>query len=461
VRKSLIALIVVVLMRVCGLAQETSPQSADNTKPLIEYGFDERFRVEDMNNTGDFNSNLFDTQHRLRFRTRIWMKAAVTDDVEVYLRLADEWRKTTDPDMNLSRSFPDEGIVDNLYVDFKKLIVHGLSFRVGRQDISKGEGLILKDGTALDGSRSGYLNAFDLGYQWKKSKLEAIGCYQPKYDHYLPRINDRHKLLNESDQALIGGYYSDRNIKRTEIDLYYFLKKELNDSRSATAVFMPDRHFQVVGGRVNRGLERGFTAYGEFAFELGAQHANHVTGAPAADIRGWSGYGYLRKDYDGTRWKPYLMGGYFAFSGDDYKTPGTVEGWAPVFSRFAIRSDLLFNGFTKENGTGYWTNLRMPQFTAGIRPVKHVNAWVSYMYVDAFHPFTIGPASVFSRTGTHRGDLIYTRAEFDLSHSWTGMVQWETMSAGDFYVSHDRAYYFRADLTYTFKGELGHRTRRQ
>jgi hypothetical protein len=456
VRRLSLLTIIVSVLTLCGLAQEdnhapanTQTDNAAQETPVFQYGFDWRFRPEDMNNYSDFNSAKFDTQHRLRFRTRAWGQLAVSDNIDFYLRLTNEWRKTTNPDTSLSSSFPDEVVVDNLYVDFKKLFAKGLSLRAGRQDIKRGEGFILGDGTALDGSRTGYLNAFDLGYAIGKSKLEIIGAFQPKTDHYLPRANDRDKEMVEYDEGLIGAYFTTSHFRKTDLDLYYFLKSESHDLRPASSYpFTPDRHFTTVGGRVNRPFGEGWTATGEFAYQFGAQHANVATGSPQANISGWGGLGTIKKAFERTPARPYISAGYFALSGDDYAKKNDVNGWDPVFARFAIRGDLLFNSFKTEKGTGYWTNLRMPQVTLGVQPSKWLNAFVSYMYVDAFHPFTIGPSTIFG-TGTHRGSLILSRADVQLRANWTAQVQYESMWQGDYYVGHDRAYYFRTQLMYT------------
>jgi hypothetical protein len=477
VRKFVSLMFVVFMLTLSGVAQdETLPQHAKTARagdpespangqavqsiqmaPRIKYGFEERFRLEDLNNYSDFNGALFDTQHRLRFRTRAWGQLTVTDDVDVYLRLANEWRDTTVPSTSLSASFPDETVVDNFYVDFKKLFTKGLSLRVGRQDIRKGEGLIFGDGTALDGSRSGYLNAFDLGYGWNNSRVEIIGAVQPKTDHYLPRMNDRGKQLVEYNEGLIGTYFTTSHFRNTDLDLYYLLKKETNDYRSPKAgVFTPDRHFTTAGGRLNRTFAQGWTATGELGYQFGAQHANYVTGAPSASISGWGVTATVRKSFASLPAKPYASAGYFALSGDDYGTKDKVEGWDPVFARFSIRSDMLFNAFKTEKGAGYWTNLRMPQLTAGLQPRKWLNAYVIYMYIDAFHPFTIGSSKIFG-TGTHRGTLLFSRAEVQVRQNVSAQVQYESMWAGDYYVGRDRAYYFRSQLIYTFNGKMGHR----
>jgi len=46
--------------------------------------------------------------------------------------------------------------------DFTRSFIPGISIKVGCQDMAFGEGLMLQDGSAVDGPRTGYLNAVDM-----------------------------------------------------------------------------------------------------------------------------------------------------------------------------------------------------------------------------------------------------------------------------------------------------------
>ena len=96
--------------------------------------------------------------------------------------------------------------------DFYQLFVKGLSLRLGRQNLIKGEGFLILEGNPWDGSRSIYHNAAVLAYERGKSKLELIGIFDPRMDRYLPRINDKHRQLVEWNESALGAYYTDTRL---------------------------------------------------------------------------------------------------------------------------------------------------------------------------------------------------------------------------------------------------------
>ena len=326
----------------------------------IEYGLEQRVRNENWDNILDFNDSMADTRNQVRYRTRAWLKVPASSQVDFFIGLNQETNQIIVPNTPLRF---DEVIVDNAYLDIKRLFVKGLSLRIGRQDIIRGEGFLLLDGGTWDGSRALYFNAVDLAYSWKKSKLELIGISDPARDRYLPRIHDRDKMLTEWNEQALGAYYTDKNRKNTSLEAYYFLKKEFGDVRGpANAQFQPDRHVHTAGGRVVRQLPRRWSATGEFAAQWGRQH-------PDTGVRGWAGYAYARRNFAAAR-RPYASFGYWGFSGDDPRTSGTVEGWDPLFSRWPKWSEMLIYSQLREHGAAYWTNLGMWQSEFGFNPWK-------------------------------------------------------------------------------------------
>lgn len=427
-----------------------SPAKTSDNRLLFQYGLEERIRTEDWNNAGDYDGRTDDERRHLRYRTRTWLSLG-NDDVEVYVRLVNEFKKQTLPDARLNM---DEVFFDNLYIDIKKTPIPGLSVRVGRQDLNRGEGFILFDGSAGDGSRSAYFNAVDFKYARKKSTLELIGILDPRQDRFLPRIHNQSKYLNERDEQAVGLYYTDRNHKDTDVDAYYFHKKEVHDYRAATnAQFQPDRHIETLGARVVHRFTPSVSASGEFVSQWGAQHANPLTSASAADIRAWGGYGYVKKTF-AHRMKPYVLGGFWALSGDDPSTANRVEGFDPIFSRWPKWSELYVYSQVPEQGVAYWTNNRMFQAETGFTPWKPVTFRATFYTEDAFHTFAKGKPAVFSN-GTHRGENVQFRMDCTLTPSLKGHVLYESFAPGTFYTTQSNAYFFRAEIMYTFKGLLG------
>jgi len=407
---------------------------------VLTWGFEQRVRNENWNNLLDFNDGADDQRNQVRYRTRLWMNLPVTKDIDIYAGLNQETNqiiKTRAP-YRL-----DEVVFENLYIDFKKLFVKGLSLRVGRQNLIKGEGFLFLEGNPYDGSRSIYFNALNLAYSWKKSKLELIAIDDPYRDRFLPRIHDRKKPLAEWNERAIGLYYTDRNYAKFPFEAYYFYKKETGDTRARTnAQFQPDRHIHTAGARATRQFTPALSLTGEWALQWGRQH-------PGVDIRGWGGYGYVKRSFEAPL-KPYVLGGWWGFSGDNPST-GTIEDWDPLFSRWPKWSELYIYSQLKEKGVAYWTNTGMWQGEAGAF-WKALDLRATYYRMSSFHPFS-GNANLFGK-GTVRGDMYQGRVGVTAGKHWKGHVLYEYLAPGDFYTHHAGSYFLRFEVIFLLTGKV-------
>lgn len=437
-----------------GADSAASVTSSRSPETLLEFGIEERVRLEDFDNTGEFNSTIEDVQQRTRFRTKIWTRWTPNSSFEFYFRVGNEFKKTSNPSWMWARNAPDEGFIDNAYIDFKKLFVPGMSLKIGRQDLTKGEGFLLTDYTAGDGSRSTYLNGFDLAYSIRKSSLHLLGIAATKKDHYLPRINDSARATNDNDTSLLGLYYEKKGRRNTDIDAYWLYVSEVRDYRPGTvAAFMPDRHLSTIGTRVTHNVSKSLNATGEFAYQAGTQHANPLRLMPTADVRAWGGYGSIRRNFDDRLWKPSVQVGEYLYSGDKNETDDRATGFDPLFGKWPARSELLSYGMMKEKGYGYFSNMRITHLQFGFSPLKQIKNTISYERVDAFHPNETSNPEVFG-SGTHRGDLFVVKSEVTLNQNWKGHFQYETMLPGNFYLGHDNAHFLRVEFMYTFNKVL-------
>lgn len=404
----------------------------------IQVGAEIRFRSENWNNTTDYNSSFADRRNQYRFRTRLWIDVPVTKKIEFYVGLVNEFKKQDTPDLKIDI---DEMVFESLYVTLKDIGKKGVTLRVGRQNLMRGDGFILMDGNPSDGSRSMYSNSAVLGYTWKKSTIELMGILDPARDRMLPRINDKEKALVDWEEQALGLYYTDRNHKSTDWDSYYFYKKEINDPRPATnALFQPDRNVHTAGSRIVHRFARGITSSSEGGFQWGAQH-------PSTEVRAWGGYSTVRKDLNRSG-KPYFLAGYIALSGDDSKTKNTVEGWDPLFSRYPRWSDLYPYEQSKEKAVGYWSNLHMSQAEFGVTPRNNLSLRTTWYHMRAFH--AISKAPIFG-DGTTRGDLLQFRADYKLNDHLRGHLVYEAMVPGTFYCGDSYGYFVRGELIYTWK----------
>jgi hypothetical protein len=422
-------------------ADQNSPAPDSKHKLWFNFGYDQRFRHEDWNNIQDQNSLTHDEKNWQTFRQRLWFKTRLgTPHVEFYVRMLNQFTKTTTPETPLNW---DEVIFDNLYLNFKKTGIPGVSIKIGRQDIIFGEGFILMDGSASEGPRTSYFNAIDISYTRKKSKLDLLGLISPRRDRFFPVIHRQPKNLNEWDEQAAGAYYTDDNLKNTHFELYYLLKKEIHDFRAPThRQYQPDRHVHTIGGRIVQHLSHGYTATGEFAFQRGAQHSD-------ISIRGWGGYGYLKKQFQ-AKYSPYVVGGYLALSGDDPATADTVENWDPLFERWPKWGGMYPWSQVPEKGIGYWTNMRMIQAEAGFTPWKPLTVKGILYLNDAFHPYTKGDPKVFG-TGLHRGLMPELIASYQIGRSIVGEFRYELLKPGDFYVGNTTGHFFRFEVNYSWK----------
>ena len=419
------------------LPLQSAVQAQEETSKY-ELGFEQQIRNYSWNNVYDLNAAKNDERLDVRYRTRVWGQIALGSNVDLFAGLIEETKQFINPTTPCQF---DEIAFENLYLDFRKLLVNGLSLRIGRQNIFRGEGFVIQKGTSNDGSRTQYFNAFDLSYARKQSRLEIIGILQPYKDRLLPVIHDRSRILVEWDEQALGAYYTDSNFKSTKFEAYYFYKKEFRDRRADTDYqFQPDRHIHTVGGRIVRQIPGDWEADGELATQWGAQH-------PSIPVRGYAGYGYVKKRWN-SKWAPVLSAGYFGMSGDNPGSKNKVEGWDPLFSRYIkwSGSDLYVLTLQHERGYAYWTNMGMWRAQFELAPLKMLTTRFTYYHMNAFHPFA-GNSEIFG-AGTHRGNLYQARVEVKVNSHWKSYMVYERFLPGNFYAGRSPANFLLLVLSF-------------
>ena len=156
----------------------------------FDAGADLRIRQELMKNVpGLPNGGLLMRARRggftdhMRFRPRVWgeVKWGTQNwgSWRIYTRLTDEMRWCPEPYKN-THTFPDEVIIDNLFIEGKGIFDGFLDLKIGRQDLYGLYGLdhIFVDGTPGDGSRTPYgdLAGFTFNFT-EESKLDLFALY--------------------------------------------------------------------------------------------------------------------------------------------------------------------------------------------------------------------------------------------------------------------------------------------
>jgi hypothetical protein len=407
-------------------------------EPGLTIGFEQRLRNENWNNAMDYRSTADDEREQIRWRTRFWVSAPLGKGMSFCIGLSQETNQNLAKDPTF-----DDVFFETAYLNFDRLFVKGLSLRVGRQNLTRGEGFMLMDGSSGDGSRSMFFNGFDLAYKAKKSTVELLGISDPYTDKYMPIIHNKHHASQEWNEKALGVYYTERAIPNTTLEGYYFYKTETGDRRAfSNAQYQPDRFLHTVGGRASVPLARGWLAVGELATQTG-----HQVGGKQISAKG--GYGYIKRTFS-MPWAPYVQAGFIGLSGTDPSQSTTIGNWDPVFSRWPKWSELYIYSQVAENGVAYWTNMQIKQLEAGFQPSKRLKARVTYNRMGSFHPFAGGPTANFS-AGLLRGDNIQTRADFVVNRFMVAHVLYEHMSPGSYYVGRDGAYFFRVETSFLVK----------
>jgi hypothetical protein len=432
--------------------QSAAPAPRVTPAPVrrIQFGIDQRTRNENWNNVFDFNGGINDQRRQMRYRTMFWATVPLGGSADFVAGLNSETTHKQCPGAlpaSCASRF-DEFVFDRFYFDFRKLPVNGLALRIGRQNLQLGEGFLFLEGDPGDGSKSIYVNAVDLSYSWKKSRLDLIGIFDPKTDRWLPKIHEyqvggvNHKPLNDWDDQAVGLYYTDKRHTKTNFESYYFYKKEVNDHKAyLAAVLQPDRYIHTAGGRVVQTVTPTVSLTGEWAQQWGAQHDGR-------DIAAWGGYAYATKRFN-AKWRPYIVGGYWAMSGADPASTTVNANFDPIFARWPKFSELYLYSQLKEYGIGMNTNLNQVQAEVGFSPAKPINWRVTYFHMGAYHPFPGSPA-IFG-SGLTRGELLVTRIDYVINKYWSGHSTIEHVTPGDFYGPNRKpSYFLQFEVSYRF-----------
>ncbi len=416
-------------------------------QPVLEFGFQERIRSEAWDNLVDHRQTTEDIRSQLRFRTRLWTVVPLSPSLTFAAGLVNENRKVTRPDQAVNGR---EVVFETLYLDWR--MAPDWSVRVGRQTLVRGDGFILCDGSALDGSRTAYVNALDLAWSRGEGRLEFLAISDPHTDQYLPRLNEaanptERVLLNERDEAALGLYGTWRQGDQ-DLQGYLFHKTERHDSRAlGDPRFTPDRRVDTLGARWSGRLRRGLTLVGEGAVQGGRQEGRPGTAEPAVSIRAWGGQARLTQRF-ATAFDPQLTLGWVELSGDDPATPAK-EGWDPLFSRWPQWSEAYVSSQIPEAGVATWTNLRLWEVTLQLKPHARVGLRTSVMWLRAHQPATVlGP--LFAN-GLGRGRVLELRGDLKLTERWQGHILYERLDPGTFYAGPDAGRYFRMEVIYTLR----------
>jgi predicted porin len=472
----------VLLCVVAGIVFASSVHAEDFT---FSYGAAERIREEIWDNLLDLGTNPHNTDERnsfrernfFRFRTSVWggvnynenqdnslgLYVRLTNEMKEYLgsdhyRLAEnlDFLNRVTPESHFSHFEEDEIVFDNLYLDYKRILGSPVDIRIGRQELTYGEGFLVSEGTPGDGSRTFYFNAVKATVNLTPcNSIDLVYITDPKSDIYLPSVhgsvdastqlyqNNKRILNTSNEQGAV--LYSKNKIDDFNVEPYYIFKTEAGfTALTPLPNPTPRLNLNTFGARLlydNSTLKAG----AEFAHEFGKyQHGGIYPNG--LDRTGNGGYIFAGYNFKNVPLKPYAELRYVYLSGDN-KNSSENESWDPLFSRQPYWNELFIytlvpQTFKYSNGVpGYWTNLNIYKATVKLNFTDNANLTLAYQYLASDQTTNLAgltalaTPSMYTNSGHDIGSLPTVLAYYKFNKNIDAFVQWEYLIPGNFYQS--------------------------
>lgn len=444
-----VATLLVVMGATCVATAETAEPLSLKTTADVEFGGDIRVRqvfFDDIPIIADPPGvTRGGENHFFRIRSRVWSKADFSENVGVYGRFVNEWRYyITGDDSNWD--FPDEAIVDALYIDINGLFNDLLDVRLGRQDLIYGTGKLILEGTPKDGSRTLYHDAVRLRfYPWENNIVDVLGIYNQPENQLEIKSEDRDLTGRDpafNDLTESGGaiYLMNSQIEGLPFEAYYIYKHE-SWWTDRTGTNQPARDTHTIGTRWMPKTDGGLSANIELAQQFGDT-------ADDRTIQAWMADAVIRQQFQGVRTEPIVGLGIYHLTGNKVDTRRD-EGWNPLWARWPQYSELYVYAWDAE-AAGRWSNVTMPYVSLSLKPTGESR--LSLLLGRMTAPERDGPGG-----GSERGWLGTARYDFAIGNRWVtdkdrlfGHLLLEVLEPGNYYEVSDTAYFARWELSYAF-----------
>ena len=399
-------------------------------------------------------------KNHMRFRPRVW--GEVKGETEslgawrLYTRLTDEFRWYVTP-RDGDWTWPDELILDNLFIEGKDLFDGFLDLSIGRQDMYRLYGLdhIFVDGTPGDGSRTVYSDMVRLALKFDEvRRLDLFGLYN--FDDNALRWGTergKHRPLAglgggaepDMDDWGFGAIWSDELAPWLPYQLFVMQKNTLEYKRGEEQ--HPWTQRELAGAKLTPRIDEEWSLQFEGMGQIGVNGEGDT-------LHGWSAYSGINWKSASGSIKPFASAGYHFMSGDD--DAGTEDGghgaWDPMWSRGVNYSEIFLYG--THYGMAWWSNMHYARLSAGIDLGAHhrVEASTGPMFAAAQDGLGGG-------NGFFKGLLSQIRYDFPL---WTadkdkgerfevfGHLYAEMFNPGDYFATEKAAYFLRWQIDFRF-----------
>ena len=311
------------------------------------------------------------TNH-MRFRPRVWGEVKFGSEevgqFRLYTRLTDECRWCPEPYKN-NYTFPDELILDNLYLEGLGLFDEFLDFQIGRQDLYGLYGLdhVFVDGTPGDGSRTTYAEMVRTTlHVTEASKLDLFAIYDfDDSDIRWGTDRGKHRSLSglgggaepEMDDWGFGAIWGSSLGKALPYQLFVMQKNTDRFYRKDEK--HPRTQRELFGAKLEPQLDEEWSLQFEGMSQVGANGCGDM-------LSGWSTYSGVNWKSARTGMRPFGKFGYHFMSGDDdaAEEDGGHSAWDPMWARGVNDSELFLYG--THYGAAWWSNMHYVKLTAGL-----------------------------------------------------------------------------------------------
>ena len=399
-------------------------------------------------------------QH-MRFRPRVWGEVSFgserTGQFRLYTRLTDEFRWCPEPYSN-KYTFPDELILDNLYLEGLGLFDGFLDITFGRQDIYNLYGLdhIFVDGTPGDGSRTVYGDMLRTRMHFTEvSSLDLFTLYDfDDSDVRWGTDRGKHRSLSglgggaepDMDDWGVGAIWNSDFGKALPYQL--FLMQKYTRAFRRSGELRPWTVRELVGGKLMPQLNEEWSLQLEAMGQVGRN-------GDGATLSGWSSYAGINwKSATQSSVRPLGKLGYHFMSGDKDAADedGGHHAWDPMWSRGVNDSELFLYG--THYGAAWWSNMQYLKLTAGVDLGRR------HSLVAATGPmFAAAQDHLGGGNGFFKGLLSQVRYDFPIMladkekgerFEIFGHLYAELFNPGDYYETDKPAWFFRWQVDFKF-----------
>ncbi len=408
--------------------------------PWLETGGDFRFRiVYDEARRMDKEASGHDRVNT-RYRARVWTKMKQSDELEFNIRLMTEPRYYHRPSSRNKQLAYEEALFDILNMKWKNAFGLPLEITAGRQEIILGSGLLIRDGTPLDGGNTKFFDAIRLSYDWQSRDTTVDLIWVDNYGDSAKRIkpfNDRDTDFVEQDERGLIVYVSDKSRQKTQVDGYFIYKNDHNRNRSSGT----EGNIYTLGTFIKGDISERWKYQLEFAPQFG--HKN------GKELNAFATSNQLSYHFNDAK-KNRIHFGYEYLSGNDDPDKNFDRLWGRIDDLWSKLYQCSIDSIDGRSADS--SNLHRLNVGWVTEPLEKIKIETNYHLLFADDNTSAGGTGGLSKSGNFRGQLIRTEIRYSASKQLSHRIEFELFCPGDFYNDdrNDPAIFFRYAIMFVW-----------